>query len=111
MDNMKSFVILLISFTLLCCSPKGPQTFDSPFIGKTKNELIAAKGVAKEIMIFDKSEAYVYKTREEYFGNIKPDQTNDSALVPKKITITEHIYYINEKGIVYKYQVWKKKAK
>jgi hypothetical protein len=106
---MKKFVAYFIPFFLLFCSPKGPQTFSSPFVGKTKNDLISIKGEAKEIKFFDKSEAYIYKTREEYFGKTKRLNNKDS-LVPKKIFITEYIYYINEKGYIYKYQVWKKRV-
>lgn len=105
---MKQFVILSISFTLLFCTPKGPQTYNSPFVGKTKGELIAAKGIAKEIKIFDKSEAYIYKTREEYFGKIAKSN-KEKELTPKKVYEIEYIFYINEKGIIYKYQVWKKR--
>lgn len=107
--DMKILAILLISFTLLFCTPKGPQTFSSPFVGKTKSELISSKGQAKTIKIFDKSEAYIYKTREEYFGKKIVLQNADSSLVPKKVFDIEHIYYINEQGIIYKYQVWKKR--
>ncbi len=106
---MKYFLILLFSLSLFFCTPKGPQTYNSPFIGKTKSELIAAKGLAKEIKIFDNSEAYVYKIREEYFGK-KTSITEDENLSPKKTIEIEHIYYINDKGLIYKYQVWKKRV-
>jgi len=98
----------LILFTLINCSPKGPQTYSSPFIGKSKEDLVNSKGMAKEIKNFGITEAYIYKNREEYFGNIKSDSIS-SSLVPKKIFIIEYIYYINENGIIYKYQVWKKR--
>ena len=99
------FLFSLLTF----CSPKGPQTYSSPFIGKSKQDLIAIKGVAKEIRIYDNSEVYIYKTREEYFGKKLP--INDSvALVPKKVYIIEYIYHINKKGYIYKYQVWKKRV-
>ncbi|PCJ27234.1 MAG: hypothetical protein COA97_04525 [Flavobacteriales bacterium] len=104
---MKWFIII-ISITLVFCSPKGPQTFDSVFIGKTKSDLIAVKGVAKEIKIFDKSEVYVYTTKEEYYGK-KTSANSNKMLTPKKVWEIEHIYYINEKGYIYKYQVWKKR--
>lgn len=110
-DNMKILVVLSISFMLLFCTPKGPQTYKSSYVGKTKNELIAAKGIAKTIKIFDKTEAYIYKTREEYFGKKITLDQQDSLLVPKKVFEIEHIYYINEQGIIYKYQVWKKRVK
>jgi len=106
---MKQFAILMFLLSILCCSPKGPQTFDSPFIGKTKSDLIAIKGLAKKIKIFDKSEAHIYITKEEYFG--KTTTSNNKELTPKKTVEIEHIYYINEKGYIYKYQVWKKKIK
>lgn len=106
---MKKIPILLISFTLLFCTPKGPKTYKSNFVGKTKADLIAAKGVAKEIKIFDNVEAYIYKTREEYFGKIT-NSKKDKELTPKKVYEIEYIYYINEKGVIYKYQVWKKRV-
>jgi hypothetical protein len=106
---MKYITILIFSLSILCCSPKGPQTFDSPFIGKTKADLVAMKGLAKKIKIFDKSEAHIYLTKEEYFG--KKTASGDKELTPKKIVEIEHIYYINEKGYIYKYQVWKKRVK
>ncbi len=107
---MKLFVIILISITLLFCSPKGPKTYYSNFVGKTKAELVSSKGLAKTIKVFDKVEAHIYKVKEEYFGK-NVTFTDNEVLIPKRVTITEHIYYINEKGIIYKYQVWKKKHK
>ena len=107
---MKHFSILILLIVCLSCAKKGPKTFNSAIVGKTKSELIAIKGVAREIKVFDNAEAYVYKTREEYFGNVKTNKQENSTLpTPKKIYVTEHIYYINEKGIVYKYQIWKKR--
>ncbi|MBL4592645.1 MAG: hypothetical protein JKX68_02390 [Flavobacteriales bacterium] len=108
MGDMKIYIILLLSLSLLFCTPTGPQTFDSPFIGQTKNDLIAAKGIAKEIKIFDNAEVYIYKVREEYFGK-KIALDKDKPLTPKKIVEIEYIYYINEKGYIYKYQIWKKR--
>ena len=105
---MKPFFIFIFSFTLLCCSQKGPQTFDSPFIGKTKNDLTFTKGTASKIKIFEDSEAYIYITKEEYFGK-KTTAKNNKDLKPKKTIEIEHIYYINKKGYIYKYQVWKKR--
>ena len=107
---MKCFIVFFTLFTLLSCAPKGPKTYYSSFVGKTKSELILAKGNAKTIKVFDKSEAHIYKVREEYFGDNVTFSKNE-ILIPKRVTITEHIYYINEKGIVYKYQVWNKKHK
>jgi hypothetical protein len=106
---MKQFITLIFSLSLLFCSPKGPQTFDSHFIGKTKNDLIFAKGPASNIKIFDTSEAYIYKIKEEYFGK-KTTSGGNKNLKPKKIIEIEHIYYINKKGFIYKYQIWKKKT-
>jgi len=106
---MKRFYIFLLSLCLLFCTPHGPQSFDSPFIGQTKNDLIRAKGMAKEIKIFNNTEAYIYKTKEEYFG--KKSLSADALQTPKKIVEIEYIYYINEKGYIYKYQVWKKRIK
>lgn len=104
---MKWITILLFPICLIFCTPKGPQTFDSPFIGKTKTELIAAKGIAKRIKLFDKAEAHIYILREEYYG--KKESLDDiSNLNPKKVVEIEHIYYINNEGLIYKYQVWKK---
>lgn len=105
---MKYFFTILFSLSLFFCTPKGPQTYSSPFVGKTKNDLILSKGIAKEIKIFDNTEAYIYKVREEYFGK-KTTTSKDTKLIPKKVVEIEHIYYINEKGIIYKYQVWKKR--
>ena len=67
--------------------------------------------MAKEIKVFDTVEAYIYKTKEAYFGKRTTSKTPDSLLIPKKIVEIEHIYYINKKGIIFKYQVWKKKIK
>ena len=106
---MRTLGVFIISLSFFFCSPRGPQTYDNPFIGKTKDDLISSKGIAKEIKIFDKAEAYIYKTREEYFGKIKDSKKNLDTLTPKKVFVIEHIYYINEKGIIYKYQVWKKR--
>ncbi|PJA07553.1 MAG: hypothetical protein COX70_06230, partial [Flavobacteriales bacterium CG_4_10_14_0_2_um_filter_32_8] len=96
---MKILGILIISFSLIFCTPKGPQTYSSPYVGKTKSELIATKGIAKTIKIFDKTEAYIYKTREEYFGKKITLNDQDSSVLPKKVFDIEHIYYINEQGI------------
>ena len=107
---MKQIGLIIIATTFLFCTPKGPQTFNSPYIGKTKSDLIAIKGPAKTIKVFDNAEAHIYKTKEEYFGK-KVSLEKNEKLTPKKIFDIEHIYYINEKGYIYKYQVWKKKAK
>lgn len=108
---MRNLLYILFIFSLTFCSPKGPQTFSSPFIGKTKSNLILSKGTPKEIKIYDKSEIYIYKTKEEYYGKKPPISKNGEALKPKRITIIEYIYYINSDEIIYKYQVWKKVQK
>lgn len=104
---MKFLYFILIFVFVFGCSPKGPITYSSPLVGKTKTQLIKEKGVAKKIKIFDNAEAYIYTTVEEYFG--KKEITPESK--PKKIVAIEHIYYINANDTVYKYQVWKKKVK
>ena len=106
---MKRVSLFLIFLPLLYCTPKGPQTFDSSYIGKTKSDLISARGIAKKIKVFDNSEAYIYSTREEYFGKKVAAKKKAMPLSPKKIYVIEQIYYINDKGFIYKYQVWKKK--
>jgi hypothetical protein len=106
--RIKNVLFLLILSQLFFCSPKGPQTYDSPLIGKTKEQLIQIKGVAKTIRVYEDSEVYIYKKREEYFG--KSTQPKEGiALVPKKVFEIEQIYYINSQKIVYKYQVWRKR--
>ena len=107
---MKKIIVIIISLTLLYCSPKGPVTYSSPFVGGTKAELFFAKGEAKRIKSFDDSKAFIYVVKEENFGK-KVQLDKASNAVPKKTTITEHIYYVNKENIVYKYQVWKKKVK
>jgi hypothetical protein len=107
---MKTLWQLLIPFLIFSCTPKGPQTFSSPFIGKSKQELISSKGIPSEIKNFGDTYAYIYKSKEEYFGNIKNNTISDS-LQPKKTISIEYIYYINNQNIVYKYQIWKKEIK
>lgn len=104
---MKYLYYLLISLFFSACSPKGPVTYSSPLVGKTKTQLIKEKGMAKKIKLFENAEAYIYTIREEYFGKkaITPE------MKPKKVVEIEHIYYIDANNIVYKYQVWKKKVK
>lgn len=98
----------LLLFALSFCTPKGPQTYDSNFIGKTKSDLISSKGPAHRIKVFDESEAYIYIKKEDYYGKkIKqplPEQ-------PKKSFQIEYIYYINHDDVIYKYQIWKKRIK
>ena len=105
---MKWIIFLLLSF-LISCSPKGPQTYDNYFVGKTKQELIDSKGVAREIRIAGTNEIYIYSIRQEFFGKKEKLDENQQA-IPKKIYIIETIYYINKEGMIYKYQVWKKKV-
>ncbi len=105
MKRIFAFVLLII---LSFCTPKGPQTFSNPFVGKTKSELISAKGQPSEIKVYDKSEVYIYRKREEYFGTKTP-VVKDVALVPKKVYVMEKIYYINEKDIIYKFQLWRRR--
>lgn len=104
---MKLLYFILIVLFVFGCSPKGPVTYSSPLVGKTKTQLIKEKGVAKKIKIFDNAEAYIYTTIEEYFGN----KTITPETKPKKTVEIEHIYYINANDTVYKYQVWKKPIK
>ena len=80
---MKQFFTLVLSLSLFFCTPKGPQTYSCPFVGKTKNDLIQSKGVAKEIKIFDNAEAYIYKIKEEYYGK-KTLADKNKKLTPKK---------------------------
>ena len=104
---MKYFYFLLITLLFFSCSPKGPITYSSPLVGKTKTQLIKEKGVAKKIKLFENAEAYIYTTVEEYYGN----KTITPETKPKKVVEIEHIYYIDANNVVYKYQVWKKKIK
>ena len=97
---------MLLALTF--CTPKGPQTFGSNFIGKTKTQLITAKGAANKIKVFDNSEAIIYIKREEFYGKKVKDPLPEK---PKRINNIEYIYYINSDNMVYKYQVWKKKVK
>jgi hypothetical protein len=107
---MKNLLILVFTLPLLFCSPKGPVTYKSSFVGQSKSYLISSKGPATTVKVFDNSEAHIYIEKEEYYG--KETYSDDNVMmIPKKINITEHIYYINEKDIVYKYQVWKKRVK
>lgn len=104
---MKYLYLILIPLFIIACSPKGPVTYTNPLVGKTKAQLIKEKGMAKKIKLFENAEAYIYTSREEYFGKkiITPE------MKPKKVVEIEHIYYIDTNNMVYKYQVWKKKVK
>jgi len=99
-----SFVFILSILTQ--CTPKGPITFSSPYEGQHKNYLEQVKGKPTVIRKFENSIAYIYITKEEYFGKSKNIELDTP---PKKTVIIEYIYYINNEGIIYKYQVWKKK--
>lgn len=102
---------LLFLFSLLSfCTPKGPQTFTSSFIGKTKMELIDSKGKASEIRMNGTNRIYIYKTREEYYGK-KEKLNKNGQPIAKKTFIIEYIFYINKENIIYKYQVWRRKKK
>ncbi len=105
---MKGFWGIILLLIFFACTPKGPQTYSSPLVGKSKNELIRQKGIAKNIKIFGENQAFIYVTREAYYGNKNP--ADYPGLKPKKIVDIEHIYYINTDDVVYKYQVWKKKV-
>ena len=102
---MKFLSLLLLCTSLFFCTPKGPQTFSSPYLGKQKQELIDGKGLAKDIRISGTNEIHIYRSYEEYYGK------NNKRTTPKKTFIIEYIYYVNKNGIIYKYQVWRKKKK
>lgn len=89
------------------CSTSGPVTFNSPYIGKSYSQLINNKGNPQKIKNFGNQKAYIYITKEEYFGNNKNLEKNK----PKSSVQIEYIYYVDPQGIIYKYQVWKKKLK
>ena len=106
--DMKYLFIIVLSLFIFSCSPKGPQTYSSPFVGKSKNQLIKEKGIAKKIKVYSDYEIYIYTVKEEYFGNRNPEVNPN--IKPTKVFDIEHIYYIDSTQTVYKYQVWKKKA-
>lgn len=108
---MKTLVVAIILTVIFGCTPKGPQTFDNPMVGKTRAELIAAKGAANEVKIYDNTEIFIYKTKEEYYGKKPPVDKEGNLRNPKEIVVIEYIYYINEEEKVYKYQVWRKRYK
>lgn len=105
---MRKIGLILVFFSLIYCSPKGPVTYSSPLVGKTKSDLIKEKGTAQKVKIFGSDEALIYVVREAYFGRIKEIKPETK---PKQIVEIEHIYYVNSLGKIYKYQVWKKKIK
>src|SRR5690606_22882128 len=105
---MRGVFFILIFVATIACSPKGPVTFASPLVGKSKTELIKEKGTAQKLKVFDNSEAYIYVVKEAYFGKVK-EITPETK--PKQVVEIEHIYYIDANNMVYKYQVWKKKIR
>lgn len=109
--TMKMLVVAIILTVIFGCTPKGPQTFDNPMVGKTRSELIAAKGAANEVKIYDNAEVFIYKTKEEYYGKKPPVDKEGNLRKPKEIVVIEYIYYINKEEKVYKYQVWRKRYK
>lgn len=108
---MRLAVLFILTTIIYSCTPKGPQTFDSPYVGKSREELILAKGVANEVKIYDNAEVFIYKTKEEYYGKKPPVDKEGNLRKPKEIVVIEYIYYINEEEKVYKYQVWRKRYK
>jgi hypothetical protein len=107
---MKRFSLFFLISILSFCTPKGPQTFNNPLVGKTKQELIDSRGKAKEVRVSGSNYIYIYKVKEEYYGKKEKLDNNQKPIVKKKYII-EYIYYINKEGIIYKYQVWRKKVK
>lgn len=105
---MSKFLLIILVVLMVACSPKGPVTFASPLVGKSRIELIKEKGTAQKVKIFDNSEAYIYVVKEAYFGKNK-EITAETK--PKQVVEIEHIYYIDANNMVYKYQVWKRKIK
>jgi len=108
---MRLAILSILVFIIFGCTPKGPQTFDSPYVGKSREELIVAKGAANEVKIYDNAEVFIYKTKEEYYGKKPPVDKDGNIRKPKEIVVIEYIYYINNDGKVYKYQVWRKRYK
>lgn len=106
---MRAAALFILITIIISCTPKGPQTFKSPFVGKSREELIVAKGAANEVKIYDNAEVFIYKTKEEYYGKKPPVDKDGNVRKPKEIIVIEYIYYINNDGMVYKYQVWRKK--
>jgi len=106
---MKRLIFFLFPLVLIFCTPKGPITYKSNYVGKFRSDLVADKGKPKKVVVYpDSIEAYIYIKREEYFGK-KQKFKEGVPLVPKKVVNIEHIYYINSEGIIYKYQVWEKR--
>lgn len=102
-----SFVLFLSVLFLYQCQPKGPISFPNKLIGESKDFLIQSKGKPTTIKRFDDRVAFIYVKKEEYYGK----KTDSKNLTPKTTYSIEYIYYIDNKNIVYKYQVWKKKLK
>jgi hypothetical protein len=108
---MRLTILSILISIIFGCTPKGPQTFDSPYVGKSREELIAAKGAANEVKIYDNAEVFIYKSKEEYYGKRPPIDKGGDLRKPKEIVVIEHIYYVNNNGKIYKYQVWRKRYK
>lgn len=105
---MKKIVFFLYITLIYACSPKGPQTFDNPFVGKSKEAIIEARGNPTEVRVYDQTEICIYRKKEECFKkNAKPDK--NGHLIPYKTYHIEQIYYVSKKGDIYKYQVWRKR--
>lgn len=101
----KTILLSLIISYLIACTPKGPQTFSSPFVGKSKTELIKALGQPNKVAFVSGNEILIYIIKEDYFGK-KPPKPN---IAPKKRFEIEKIYYLDKAFKVYKYQVWRKR--
>jgi len=106
--NLKWIAILFLSLSLFFCTPKGPQTYKSAFVGKTKQDLML-KGLLKKLrFLMAQKLIFILFVKSILAKTKKLKQTG--SLKPKKIYDIEHIYYTDKKGVVYKYQVWKKKV-
>lgn len=106
MKKIKDFLGYLFVVLLLACAPKGPVTFESPWVGKSLNNLISQKGEPSEIKLIEGKKVVIYRRIEEVYG--KNYKEGDQ---PKCKYVIENIFYVNEKENIYKYQVWKKKQK
>ncbi len=106
--SMKKVSFFFLITLLLACSPKGPQTFDNPYVGKTKSEIISTRGKPAEIKVYDDVEVYIYKRREECFRKA-PSSDKEKDLTPYRVYSIEQIYYVNSDDVIYKYQVWRKR--
>jgi len=103
----KAFFFFLITL-LIACAPRGPQTFDNPYVGKTKSDIISSRGKPAEIKVYDDVEVYIYKRREECYRKA-PSSNKDKDIAPYRVYSIEQIYYINANNTIYKYQSWRKR--